>query len=122
VAVSNQLHFSSEVLYLALFSFFWISGFDIIYALLDLDFDRKHGIHSIPAWLGKKGALGVAAATHLGAILALLPLIQDVFSGLAVLIASFAIFLAYLPIIPLPQRFFPLSAISGIAGALSVLL
>ena len=122
VAVSNQLHFSSEVLYLALFSFFWISGFDIIYALLDLDFDRKHGIHSIPAWLGKKGALGVAATTHLGAILALLPLIQDVFSGLAVLIASFAIFLAYLPIIPLPQRFFPLSAISGIAGALTVLL
>lgn len=45
----------------------WIAGFDIIYALLDLDFDRRHGVHSIPARFGPKVALNVAAATHAAA-------------------------------------------------------
>jgi 4-hydroxybenzoate polyprenyltransferase len=45
----------------------WIGGFDIIYALLDLEFDRRHGVHSIPARFGPKAALNVAAATHAAA-------------------------------------------------------
>ena len=32
---------------------FWVAGFDIIYALLDFDFDREKGLHSVPARLGK---------------------------------------------------------------------
>src|SRR5205807_1314581 len=42
-----------------LFSFtvlFWVSGFDIIYALPDADFDKTQNLHSIPAHLGLKGA------------------------------------------------------------------
>ena len=68
-----------------LFSFtvlFWVSGFDIIYALQDIDFDRAHKLHSIPARLGKKNALRVSELLHL-------------FSGLLViaagLIASFGV-------------------------------
>ena len=51
-----------------LFSFtvlFWVSGFDIIYALQDEDFDRAHNLHSIPAWLGKRKALRVSELLHL---------------------------------------------------------
>ncbi|HEX8332552.1 MAG TPA: UbiA-like polyprenyltransferase [Segetibacter sp.] len=51
-----------------LFSFtvlFWVSGFDIIYALQDEDFDRANNLHSIPAWLGKKKALRVSELLHL---------------------------------------------------------
>ena len=43
----------------------WIAGFDVIYAVLDYDFDIKHGIHSIPARFGVKPALKLAALTHL---------------------------------------------------------
>ena len=52
----------------------WVAGFDIIYALQDADFDRDEGLHSIPAALGRKGALVVSALLHvltLGALVAL---------------------------------------------------
>ena len=51
-----------------LFSFaviFWVSGFDIIYALQDEEFDRQHELYSIPSWLGRAKALRVSEILHL---------------------------------------------------------
>lgn len=51
-----------------LFSFavlFWVSGFDIIYALQDDDFDRSKNLKSIPVFLGRKGALITSSLFHL---------------------------------------------------------
>jgi 4-hydroxybenzoate polyprenyltransferase len=51
-----------------LFSFtvlFWVSGFDIIYALQDEEFDRSNNLYSIPAFLGKKNALLVSRLLHI---------------------------------------------------------
>ena len=51
-----------------LFSFavlFWVSGFDIIYALQDEEFDKNNQLHSIPAALGKRNALRVSDMLHL---------------------------------------------------------
>jgi 4-hydroxybenzoate polyprenyltransferase len=42
----------------------WVSGFDIIYALQDEDFDRDQKLHSIPAWLGKVNALRLSSVLH----------------------------------------------------------
>ena len=42
----------------------WVSGFDIIYALQDEEFDRDHQLNSIPAALGKKNALMVSNLLH----------------------------------------------------------
>jgi 4-hydroxybenzoate polyprenyltransferase len=42
----------------------WVSGFDIIYALQDEDFDRNENLHSIPAWLGKVNALRLSTVLH----------------------------------------------------------
>ncbi|MES2060639.1 MAG: UbiA-like polyprenyltransferase [Bacteroidota bacterium] len=42
----------------------WVSGFDIIYALQDEDFDRNEKLHSIPAWLGKVNALRLSTVLH----------------------------------------------------------
>jgi 4-hydroxybenzoate polyprenyltransferase len=42
----------------------WVSGFDIIYALQDEEFDREQRLHSIPAALGKKNALMVSNILH----------------------------------------------------------
>ncbi len=53
----------------------WVSGFDLIYACQDADFDRRAKLHSIPARLGVWGALRLAAVCHLVTLvlLAVLP-------------------------------------------------
>ncbi|MGZ4034892.1 MAG: UbiA-like polyprenyltransferase [Bacteroidia bacterium] len=43
---------------------FWVSGFDIIYALQDEEFDKSKDLKSIPVWLGKKGALMLSNVLH----------------------------------------------------------
>ncbi len=42
----------------------WVSGFDIIYALQDEEFDRSHNLFSLPVAFGKKGALNISNALH----------------------------------------------------------
>jgi len=44
---------------------FWVAGFDILYALQDLDFDRAAGLHSIPVRLGVNGSLWAARLFHI---------------------------------------------------------
>lgn len=44
---------------------FWVSGFDIIYALQDEEFDRSQELYSIPAWLGKARALRFSEMLHI---------------------------------------------------------
>ena len=52
----------------------WVSGFDIIYALQDEDFDRAEKLHSIPAYLGKVNALRLSTFLHvLSAVFIMLP-------------------------------------------------
>ena len=43
----------------------WVAGFDVIYALQDLDIDRAEGLHSMPATLGTRGALWVSRLLHM---------------------------------------------------------
>ncbi len=49
----------------------WIAGFDILYATQDVEFDRRHGVHAIPARFGLPAALAIARLAHLLAWLAL---------------------------------------------------
>ncbi|WP_294597990.1 UbiA-like polyprenyltransferase [uncultured Rikenella sp.] len=42
----------------------WVTGFDIIYALQDVDFDRSQRLHSIPAAVGVRGALWISVLLH----------------------------------------------------------
>ncbi len=60
----------------------WVSGFDIIYACQDFEFDRKSKLHSIPVKLGIQKSLWLAAACHLLTVglLATLPLMYDNFN------------------------------------------
>lgn len=46
----------------------WTAGFDIIYACQDVNFDRKHGLHSIPARIGIRWALWLSSALHVIAV------------------------------------------------------
>jgi 4-hydroxybenzoate polyprenyltransferase len=49
----------------------WVAGFDVLYALQDVAFDRKAGLHSIPAALGERRALAVARLLHASTVIAL---------------------------------------------------
>ena len=76
----------------------WVSGFDIIYACQDVEFDVSAGLHSVPARLGVRGALWLAAACHLGMVLLLagLPWVYPQLGWIYGLgIAAVAILLAY---------------------------
>jgi 4-hydroxybenzoate polyprenyltransferase len=53
---------------------FWLLGFDVLYALQDMDFDRKAGLHSIPQRFGIRRSLWIARASHAFAIAALFTL------------------------------------------------
>ncbi|MFN9985779.1 MAG: UbiA-like polyprenyltransferase [Pirellula sp.] len=50
---------------LGLVVMFWVTGFDIIYACQDFEFDRQSGLHSIPAKFGLRGALNISKILHL---------------------------------------------------------
>ena len=46
----------------------WSAGFDILYALQDVDFDRENALHSVPAAFGQERALVIARALHVGTV------------------------------------------------------
>ena len=46
----------------------WIAGFDVIYALLDEEFDRTNGVHSLPARFGRVGALRITRGLHIATV------------------------------------------------------
>ena len=50
----------------------WTAGFDVIYALQDDEFDREHGLQSLPARYGRQRALMISRACHVLAVVALL--------------------------------------------------
>src|SRR5476649_2780680 len=57
--------FALTPLFFSLAVLCWVSGFDIIYALQDEDFDRAENLHSIPAYLGKVNALRLSTFLHI---------------------------------------------------------
>ena len=67
IAVSVALKGTVEIstVFLGLGMAFWVAGFDIFYALQDVEFDRKVGVHSIPARFGIKKAILFARIFHL---------------------------------------------------------
>lgn len=81
------------ILVLVAFTALWSAGFDIVYATLDEQSDRKLGVHSLPAALGSAAALRIAARLHAGSFLALLVLFATTLAG------------------PLPALFFALAGV-----------
>ncbi len=65
-------YLDTNIFLLAIFVAFWIGGFDILYALQDLEFDLRNGVHSIPVKFGPLLARIFAALFHLIAFVFLL--------------------------------------------------
>jgi len=64
LAVTGGFAGSTAVAALAAAAFLWVAGFDILYALLDVDFDRAHRLHSVPARVGPLRGLRLARGLH----------------------------------------------------------
>jgi 4-hydroxybenzoate polyprenyltransferase len=121
--------------WLAAMVLLWVAGFDVIYALQDIDFDRQANLRSIPARLGWRGAAWVARALHAGAAAALVvawhgePRFGWVFgAGVAVVLATLVLehlVLARRGQAGLDMAFFTLngvvSCVLGVAGVVDVL-
>ncbi|MBT3362063.1 MAG: 4-hydroxybenzoate octaprenyltransferase [Chloroflexi bacterium] len=69
LAVTGQFSLSSVILGFVIMM--WITGLDIVYAMQDVDFDKKERLHSLPVFLGRKRALTVSTACYVLAMCAL---------------------------------------------------
>lgn len=70
IAATNTL--ASPAVFLGVAAATWVTGFDILYALQDVEVDRREGIHSIPADFGIPASLAVAKGLHAVTVVALL--------------------------------------------------
>jgi len=69
IAVKGSVEFLPLILSTGVL--FWVAGFDVLYGCLDYDFDRKQGLHSIPARWGIKKAFWISGIFHFVAFIAL---------------------------------------------------
>ena len=84
IAVRGTFDWPPVLLSLAVM--FWVAGFDILYSLQDVDFDRSAGLHSIPVKYGITQSLRISAACH-GATLFFL-ILFGIFGGLGAVYAA----------------------------------
>lgn len=78
IAVRDSIDFSFEIIAFSIAVIFWVAGFDMIYALQDIEFDRKLGLHSIGAHFGEKTAKILSRLNHVAFFSLLLPALKDV--------------------------------------------
>ncbi|MFH1703398.1 MAG: UbiA-like polyprenyltransferase [Nitrospirota bacterium] len=64
--------FDTEIVPMGIAVIFWLAGFDTLYALQDIEFDKSHGLYSIPKRFGIKNALLLAKLFHLMTFIMLL--------------------------------------------------
>ncbi|SHO81225.1 Menaquinone via futalosine polyprenyltransferase (MenA homolog) [hydrothermal vent metagenome] len=95
VAVLND--FTLWSLYLALGVTFWVAGFDLLYSLQDMEFDKKHKLHSIPSKFGAKNTMMIAKIFHIFTIILWTIFVLEASLGIFAMIAIIfsAIMLGY---------------------------
>lgn len=111
---------------LSLFTLFWVAGFDIIYATLDEEFDKKESLFSFPSRFGKRRALQFSALFHLFAFAFLTALFfYSPFSLLALpllVVTGFLLYLEQKKAEDVELAFFKINAVAGFAVFLMVVV
>ena len=106
IAVTGTLTFVPCLISLLVLT--WCGGFDIIYALQDLEFDRQRGLHSIPVRFGVRGALYISIALHAISIAALILFALNCPQGwliwIGVALFSLCIIIEHILVTPTKQR------------------
>jgi len=116
--------------FLAFGTMFWVAGFDILYSLQDMEFDKKEGLFSIPAIVGERGALFMAKMFHIFAVVfwALFVAYANLgfFAWVGVLISGAILYYEHLLISKsfdnIPKAFFDLNGFLGIIFLVFIIL
>ncbi len=120
LAAAQDLSRIQEAAWLWLFSVCWVTGFDIIYATMDEAFDRKEGLHSLPAAIGKRPALRAAALLHALAWIALALLWQKQLHGdfAAIWLLAIGVLLVWENVVAEKKPEFAFFKLNGVIGFL----
>lgn len=125
VAVTCSFESMLPAVLLALFTLFWVSGFDIIYATMDEDFDRKSGIYSMVARFGRDTALHVSGLLHQAAFFSAAFLyflmFKTIFAGVMVAVIGILLFLEQRKSSNVDLAFFKINILVGFSVFLFVL-
>lgn len=125
VAVTCSFKGIFPALVLSLFTFFWVSGFDIIYATLDEEFDRKSGIHSMVSVYSKETALYISAVLHQAAFFCIaflyFYLFKTIAAGIFLAAIALLLFLEHRKSQNVDLAFFKINILVGFAVFLFVL-
>lgn len=125
VAVTCSLHSIYPGVLLALFTLFWVSGFDIIYATMDEAFDREQGIYSIVARFGRGTALYISSLLHQAAFFSIAFLyflmFKTIVAGIMVAIIGILLFLEQRKSANVDLAFFKINILVGFSVFLFVL-
>ena len=116
--------------FLAFGVMFWVAGFDILYSLQDREFDKKEGLHSIPALVGDKGAIFISKMFHVFAVIfwALFVAYANLgfFAWVAVIISAFMLYYEHRLIEKdyknIPKAFFDVNGFLGILFLVFIIL
>jgi 4-hydroxybenzoate polyprenyltransferase len=125
-ALSPSFRDLSAPALLALFTLFWVAGFDIIYATLDEEFDRRESLYSFPARFGKRTALRLSALFHGIAFVLLVALFFYSFMSLLalplLLLTGWLLYLEQKKAEDVQLAFFRINAVAGFAVFCMVLV
>lgn len=117
VAVTQSLDNLLPGFVLAFFTTLWVAGFDIIYATLDEEFDRKENLYSIPSRLGQQKALRISGYLHALAFLVLIGIfalyVRSLFALPFLAIAGYLLYLEHAKASDVELAFFKINAVLG---------
>ncbi len=110
---------------MSLFTLFWVSGFDIIYATLDEKFDREAGIYSIISVYGRQSGMQISAVLHVLSFFSLAALYLLIFKSYVSLIflfvSGFLLYLEHKKADNVDLAFFKINIVVGFAVFIFVL-
>jgi 4-hydroxybenzoate polyprenyltransferase len=117
VAVTQSLGNLIPGFWLGFFTMLWVTGFDIIYATLDEEFDRRENLYSLPAKLGKKNALRISGYLHALAFAVLVYIfavyIESRIAAPFLALAGFLLYLEHAKAADVELAFFKINAALG---------
>ena len=126
-AVRPSLEGALPAALLSLFTWFWASGFDIIYSTSDEDFDKREGLFSLPSKFGSRKALQISGMIHVVAFAVLIGVYMTAFRGSVLaatllLVAGVLLYLEQKKASDVELAFFKINAVLGVVVLLFVIV
>ena len=128
IAVSEEIPCWS--VFLSLGVMFWVAGFDILYSLQDMEFDKKENLYSIPAKIGEEASLLISEMFHLFSVVFWLLFViyakLGFFAYLAVLVSTIMLYYEHKLVKKdfrnIPKAFFDVNGFLGIIFLVLIIL